>query len=195
MYEDVYQKLKRKNKILFSRDSACLQPLLRLIEQQHHQTLILWAFDCTKEMVDVLSEKYPLEIRPKKAYLLAQKWASGEVKMREAKRVILDCHAVSKTLSNPSDIALCHAIGQGLSTVHVETHAIGLALYELSAIVLKDPEKFESEVEKRIQYYEERLIYFQNHRDERKRNWATFLLKDNVENKEKLLHEKRIIDK
>lgn len=108
---------------------------------------------------------------------------------------ILDCHTVSKTLSNPSDIALCHAIGQGLSTVHVETHAIGLALYELSAIVLKDPEKFESEVEKRIQYYEERLIYFQNHRDERKRNWAAFLLKDNVENKEKLLHEKRIIDK
>ena len=41
MFSDVEQKLKKKNKILFSRDSVCLQELKMLIEQQKHRTLIM----------------------------------------------------------------------------------------------------------------------------------------------------------
>lgn len=42
MFADVEAKLKRKNQILFSRDSECLQPLIRLIEMQTHRTLVMW---------------------------------------------------------------------------------------------------------------------------------------------------------
>lgn len=45
---DVEAKLKRKNEILFSRKSECLQELLALIREQKHRTLGLWAFACVE---------------------------------------------------------------------------------------------------------------------------------------------------
>ena len=54
----------------------------------------------------------------------------------EAKRAILDCHAVCKEIDDEYYIALCHSIGQGISTVHVETHALGLPFYETAENVL-----------------------------------------------------------
>lgn len=44
-YEDIEQKIKRKNKILLTKESECLQPLLALMNQQTHRTMILWALD------------------------------------------------------------------------------------------------------------------------------------------------------
>ncbi|HHT43456.1 MAG TPA: hypothetical protein GX014_08685 [Firmicutes bacterium] len=42
MYSDVRVRIKRKNKLLLSRDSPCLQELHRLMEQQHRRTLVMW---------------------------------------------------------------------------------------------------------------------------------------------------------
>lgn len=36
-----------RRKILFGRDSGCLQELLRLMEAVSHRALVLWAQDCT----------------------------------------------------------------------------------------------------------------------------------------------------
>lgn len=44
IFSDVEQKLKKKNKILFSRDSECLQELKILIEQQKHRTLVTYYY-------------------------------------------------------------------------------------------------------------------------------------------------------
>lgn len=76
MFFDVEQKLKKKNKILFSRDSQCLQELKMLIEQQEHCTLVMWALD------------------------LCEKWSRGKIKMPVAKRAILDAHAVAKEIDD-----------------------------------------------------------------------------------------------
>ena len=46
MYQDVEIRLKKKNKILFSFDSACLQELIALMEIQNKRVLVLWAFEC-----------------------------------------------------------------------------------------------------------------------------------------------------
>lgn len=43
MYQDVEIRLKKKNKILFSFDSACLQELIALMEIQNKRVLVLWA--------------------------------------------------------------------------------------------------------------------------------------------------------
>lgn len=55
---------------------------------------------------------------------------------------------------------LCRAIGHAGATVHVESHALGLPIYELTAIVLKyGKDNFATPVSKKINYYYNRLLY------------------------------------
>lgn len=192
MYEDIEAKLKKRNKILFSRNSKCLQVLLQEIRVVDHRTLILWSFACVEEILKVLDKRYPLEKRARNAYTLCVQWAKGEVKMPIAKRAILDCHAVCKELKDEVDIALFHAVGQGLSCVHVETHAIGLAIYELSAIVLQDKEQYHERIQKKITSYIHTLSYYEKNKESIVFPWADFLCKNYEENKEMLLWKKNI---
>ena len=54
---------------------------------------------------------------------------------------------------------LCHAVGQGCGTVHVETHAIGLVVYELTAIVrMYGIDDCEQMLIKRINEYQTYLL-------------------------------------
>lgn len=86
---------------------------------------------------------------------------------------------------------MCHAIGHAGATVHVETHALGLAFYELTAMVLRyGKEGFQGPVMEKIDYYYDRLVYWKEKTDKLGLSWATFLLDDNKPNKEKLLSEK-----
>jgi len=220
MYSDIKGKLKKGNKILFSRDSRCLQNLIRLIELQKHRTIVMWAFECAQIPLELFEEKYPAESRPGIALEICKAWAKGEVKMPVAKKAILDAHATAKDINDDVYIALCHAIGHAGATVHVETHALGLVFYELTAIVLandKNGEKdfdlvkdsksgkddftlakdskncnndFALAINEKIDYYYERLQYWQNAIDTLDLPWAKFLLDDTRPNKEKLLNGK-----
>ncbi|MCL6574234.1 MAG: hypothetical protein K6T88_21575, partial [Bacillus sp. (in: Bacteria)] len=105
---------------------------------------------------------------------------------------ILDSHAVAKNINDSEYGALCHAIGHAGASVHVETHAMGLPIYELTAIVLKcGKENFPKPVSEKINYYYNRLMYWQENTDKLGLDWADFLLDDTRPNKEKLLSEKR----
>ena len=100
--------------------------------------------------------------RPANALNLSRQWAAGEVKMPVAKKAILECHAMAKELTDIADIALCHAIGQACSVVHTQRHAMGYPVYELTAIVRKNKIQISEEVVKqRIDYYIERLLFWQ----------------------------------
>ena len=88
MFADVEQKLKKRNAVLFSRDSECHQELKRLIERQKHRTLVLWALDCAKVPLAQFEEKYPGESRPRTALELSEAWSRGKVKMPAARRAI-----------------------------------------------------------------------------------------------------------
>lgn len=192
MFTDVEAKLKRKNQILFSRDSECLQPLIRLIELQTHRTLIMWALDAAKLTLKDFEKKYPDEKRPQICLRLSEDWARGKVKMKAAKRAILDAHAAAKDIDDKPYQALCHAIGHAGATVHVETHALGLIMYELTALVLRyGKEDFRKPVSEKIAHYQDKLIYWQENTDKMDLEWADFLLDDSKVNKEKLLNEKR----
>lgn len=176
MFSDVEVKLKKKNKILFSRDSQCLQELIRLIEMQNHRTIVLWALDCAKTTLAQFEAKYPNELRPRVALELCKAWSRGKIKMPIAKRAILDAHAVAKVITDDECIALVHAIGHAGASVHVETHAIGLALYELTAIVLKyGKDEFQKPVSEKIDYYCQQLLYWQGNTDKLGYEWADFL--------------------
>lgn len=192
MFSDVEIKLKKRNKVLFSRDSKCLQDLIKLIQLQNHRTLAMWALDCAKATLEQFEAKYPDEGRPRTCLKLCEDWARGKIKMPVAKRAILDSHAVAKEIDDSVYGALCHAIGHAGATVHVETHALGLPFYELTAIVLKyGKDYFRKPVSEKINNYMSRMLYWQENTDKLKLDWADFLLDDTRPNKEKLLSGKR----
>jgi hypothetical protein len=188
MFSDVEIKLKKRNKILFSRESQCLQELIKLIQLQNHRTLVMWALDCANLTLEQFESKYPDEQRPRTCLELCEAWARGKIKMPIAKRSILDCHAVAKEIDDEEYGALCHAIGHAGATVHVETHAIGLPMYELTSIVIKyGKNNFLTPVSEKLDYYYDRLLYWQENTDKLEFEWANFLLDDTRPNKEKLL--------
>jgi len=187
MFSDVEIKLKKRNKLLFSRDSQCLQDLI-----QNHRTLVMWALDCAKLPLSQFEAKYPDELRPRTCLELCEAWARGKIKMPGAKRAILDAHAVAKTIDDCEYGALCHAIGHAGATVHVETHALGLPIYELTALVLKyGKDNYQKAVSEKIDYYYHRLVHWQENTDKLGLDWADFLSDDTRPNKEKILREKR----
>ena len=81
MFSDVEIKLKKGNKILFSRDSQCLQELIELIQLQNHRTLVMWALDCAKVPLKQFEAKYPDEHLLRTSLKLCEAWARGKVKM------------------------------------------------------------------------------------------------------------------
>ena len=177
-FAEVKAKAKRKNQILFSKDSLLLTDLRHLIGQANRRALILWALKLAEETTWELAENYPEDHRPREAIAASGAWASGEIKMSIAKQAILNCHAIAKELTNPADIARCHAVGQACSVVHTAGHALGYPLYALTAIVLElgldDCRDF---IEQRVMYYTQRLCYWMEYEKNCQQNWAGFLKK------------------
>ena len=176
--DEVRIRLKKRNQVLFARDTEYLQDLSTLFRGQNHRTMVLWALDLAAESVAKLEEKCPDETRPREALEAAWAWAEGNIKMRPAQRKILDCHAFAKEIDNKEDIALCHAIGQACAVVHTAGHAIGYPMYDLSAIVYRlGIENCAEAVEQRKQEYINKLFYWNEHTGDHEGEWAYFMLK------------------
>ena len=190
--KEVTIKLNHKKQLLFDRKSPLLQPLLSLIRGQSHPVLIGWAFNCASPICDYLEAAYPNDNRPQQAMALCRQWAQGEIKMPRAKKAILEVHAMAKEATSPVDALLCHALAQGLSTVHVETHAIGLAFYELTALVhLHGLGNCIQPIEEKTAFYLNCLHHFKKSPALVSQPWAAFILKEKP-NKEQLLFEKTL---
>lgn len=174
--DEVQQKLHRKNQILFSKESPILQELSFFIAEEDRRALVLWALELAQEDAKILQKQYPEEQRPQQAVAAARQWASGKIKMPQAKPAILSCHALARELTSPEDISLCHAIGQGCSVVHTPRHALGLPIYELTSIVRRvGVENCRKPVEQRATKHVETLLYWHTHWKEFPGEWAAFL--------------------
>ena len=175
-FAEVKAKAKRKNQILFSKDSLILTDLCQLIAQANRRALILWALELAEETTRELAEKYPENHRPREAIAASRAWTAGEIKMPIAKRAILNCHAMAKELTDSADIARCHAVGQACSVVHTAGHALGYPMYELTAIVLElGLDNCRDAVERRVMYCEQRLRYWTEYEKTCQLHWAGFL--------------------
>ena len=159
--EQVKAKQMRRNQILFDRNSVLLLPLRHQIAKQSHIVIVAWCLSCLETLVQELSVQLPEEQRARQA--------------------------LAKEQQDPVICALEHAIGQGLVSIHVETHAIGMVLYDLSAQVYAlGIEHCREGVEQRLHWYEERLTYWSEQEGLRTQPWAAFLQKERP-NKEALL--------
>ena len=175
---DVKAKAKRKNQILFSKDSLLLTDLCQLIAQANRRALILWALELAEETARELAGKYPEDPRPLEAIGASRAWTAGEIKMPIAKQAILNCHAMAKELADPADIARCHAVGQACSVVHTSGHALGYPMYELTAIVLElGLDNCREPIEQRVMYYKQRIRYWMEYEKNCQQSWAGFLKK------------------
>ena len=177
-FAEVKANAKRKNQILFSKDSLLLTDLCQLIAQANRRALILWALELAEETARELAGKYPEDHRPPEAIAASRAWVSGEIKMPIAKQAILSCHAMAKELTNPADIARCHAVGQACSVVHTAGHALGYPMYALTAMVLGHGlDDCREPIEERVMYYEQRLRYWVEYEKTCQQNGAGFLKK------------------
>lgn len=176
---EVQNRIKRKNHVLFAKNSDFLADIAALIAEQTHRTMVLWAFELADETVRQLSERYPNETRLQTAVTTSKDWAAGKVKMRVAQHAILQAHAVAKEIDSPEDIALCHAIGQACGVVHANGHALGFPVYDLTAIIRRYgiPE-CKAPVEARKQQYIEKILYWREHYKNHPGGWAAFMLSD-----------------
>jgi hypothetical protein len=179
-------------KLLFTRESACLQPLRELIEEQKHRTLVSWVIDCAPRVLAIFEERYPQEKRPREAYEATKAWARGDIKMPTAKKAAHAAHhAATEVAHDPAACAAARAMGHVVGTVHVETHAIGLVMYGLTAFVYAaDPKDADDVTSKECNWFYDRLRYWEANIDKENTTWASFLRKDDVPNKEKLLRQK-----
>lgn len=157
--EEVKLKQKRKNKILFSKESSLFNGLNTLIETKERFEVVMWALGMAEEAVIELEKMYPEDERPGTALDMSRKWAEGRIKMRAAQRAILDCHAGAREADSAAGAALYHAAAQACSTVHTVRHAIGFPVYELTALVLRlGSDNCRQAVENRVREYEKRLL-------------------------------------
>ena len=174
--EVVSERLRRKNKVLFRADDPFLSDLKARLGEQDGKTVVLWAFGFAEEIAAVLAHRYPREDRPAAALFAAKNWALGKIKMARAQRAILDCHAFAKEISSPEDIALCHALGQACSTVHTAGHAMGLPVYELTALVHRvGVQNCADTLMRRVREYTERLLSVRAGAETEMYEWAEFL--------------------
>ena len=134
---DAESRYERGNAILFTRDSPCLSALRRTLEFSDRRTVALWGLERARRTAEELRRRHPDDPRPMLAVEASTRWCRGEIRMPEAKRAILDVHAMAREMDSPADSALCHAVGQGCSCVHTPKHAMGLPVYELTAAFLE----------------------------------------------------------
>ena len=134
---DAESRHERGNAILFTRDSPCLSALRRTLESSDRRTVAIWGLERARRTAEELRRRHPDDPRPILAVEASTRWCRGEINMPEAKRAILDVHAMAREMDSPADSALCHAVGQGCSCVHTPKHALGLPVYELTAAFLE----------------------------------------------------------
>ncbi len=179
-------------KLLFTRHSPEIAVLRDLIERQKHRTIVAWVIDCSEPVLAMFESRHPGDLRPRNAVTAAAAWAAGQIKMPVARRAALDAHrAATEVEDDPVACAAARAIGHVVGTVHVETHALGFVIYGLTALARdshSDDRKARIMAECLRLY--DRLRYWERQIDDDNRAWADFLMRENLPNKEKRLHEK-----
>ena len=179
-------------KLLLTRESPCIQPIRELIEKQKHRTLVSWAIECADHVLPIFEERHPNDSRPRDAVKAAEAWSHGDIKMPQAKKAAHAAHnAATEVQDDRAACAAARAMGHVVGTVHVETHAIGLVIYGITAFINASEEMSADEVIAReCKFFYDRLKYWEENIHVKERTWAPFLLRDDVPNKEKLLREK-----
>lgn len=164
------QRMKRKREIFFNKTSSSLLPLIEKIDSSERSIVTCFALNECKRISEYLVRLYNFSLLSE-ADAAVNEWAEGKRKIYDAKPYILALHRVANIIEDKSDAYLFHAVAQGYSTVHTPRHAIGIAIYELSAMMKKGAS--DDELEKKIDSYF--ISLSEAERKAGERTWAKFI--------------------
>ena len=170
LFAEVERTRKRGRKLLLDRDSPCILPLAEELEQAPRRALTLWALEGAERIARAEGDG-----RLFSCVAAARAWAEGAILMPAARRAILAVHAAAREEDARRE-ALFHAVGQACSTVHTPRHALGLPLYELTALARRGG-AYECALRDRISEYRGRLADWKS-ADLSAFSWAAFLKDD-----------------
>ena len=127
---------KKYRKMLPDWEAPYIQSLIRLVETQSKTTISNWCTDYSeRRLLPIYESAYPDDFRPRQALNAAKEWLNGNIKLTQAKPVILECQAAARQAAdNPAAQAAARAIGQCASTIHSAGHCAALALYGALAV-------------------------------------------------------------
>lgn len=97
-----------------------------------HQLLALWAADCAEHVLELFETARPHDMRPRDAIAHARAWASGEVKMMQARTAGGHAMGAARDLRGAPRFA-AYAAGQAAVVAHVAAHELGAAAYGIKA--------------------------------------------------------------
>ena len=158
------------------------QSIMRLVETQSKTTITNWCIDYTEaHILPIYNKTFPEDNRPLRAIEAARRWLAKEIKLPEAKRIILDeCHqAARESDEHPAAQAAARCCGQAASTIHAPTHSLGIVFYGCAAIaydrvgISQKPEAYEQIVIEECAKMEAalRAIAVENEPNPAKINW------------------------
>lgn len=101
-----------------------------------HIKTVLWACDVAEHVLVSFESVLPDDRRPRYAIEAGRKWASGELKMTDARIAAFASHAAAreaKDLFHSKAEAAARSAGHAAATAHVITHAPHAGTYALKA--------------------------------------------------------------
>lgn len=165
---DSYPKMKTNLVAIYHHPG--LQRLFNEIGRQDHRTLVLWAIDTGREILEIYERTFPEDPRPGQALEAAEAWSRREIKMPVAKRFAKETHQAASEGKADSTVGLsernaaaaaAHAMGQIIGVVHVGTHSTAYAAYAVQALVIRNAESDpEITLVKAVDYLSNRLAFW-----------------------------------
>lgn len=130
------------------------EPMRKLVLKSEHRILGIWAADCAERALPYFEDKYPEDLRPRKAIEALRIWVkTGVFHMADIRRDALAAHAAARAVEHDDAArSAARAAGQALATAHVRTHSIAAAMYAATAVRDATGNKDETNRERDWQY-------------------------------------------
>ncbi|MZD08748.1 hypothetical protein GTW43_27250 [Streptomyces sp. SID5785] len=109
-----------------------------LTDPDHH-LLALWAAACAEHVLPCFEAARPDDPRPREAIEHARAWASGDVRMMQARAAGGHAMGAARDLRGAARHA-AYAAGQAAVVAHVAAHELGAAAYAIKAARAAAPE-------------------------------------------------------
>ena len=103
------------------------------LTEHDHQLLALWAAACAEHVLPFFEAAEPGDLRPRQAIADARAWASGRVRMMEARASGGHAMGAARHLRGAPRYA-AYAAGQAAVVAHVAAHELGAAAYAIKAV-------------------------------------------------------------
>ncbi len=102
------------------------------LKKEQHRQLVQWGCNCAENVLSLFGGE--IDIRLKKAIVVAKEWIKGNASVGDAREASLGAHAVARESLNPTSIAVARSVGHAVATTHMADHSLGAALYALKAV-------------------------------------------------------------